>query len=366
MQGWECTLQKGETTCSFHYSLPGKKSQEKRRILTEPWWPRSEHRDARKDPGVTTLGCTGWERLSGGLFPCGFGRSCSWLGPRNRHQGKDFWGQRHLTCPSSPLKPLPATGRGLSPSPGSTGETPRALLAQLAASAHFSPSPAHRCWVPAHPDALNQQGKKIPQAGSKQEPETVFYMQVSAPSPILGTQQGLLCCSCRDDMALSAKTLLKIGQGASRARNGRKPGQRAQNHWLNNSHQRGRPWVPRCQPPRRPPCLSKPLRTPGSDRLQQPREVDAEQGRVPAAGTAARQGGFRCRCRARSSHLWPRPWGRKAFTCQDGLNPARSYACSRAMARHWAALPGLTARGQAEGGCSPVAVRWGRAPPRSN
>lgn len=113
--------------------------------------------------------------------------------------------------------------------------------------------------------------------------------------------------------------------------------------------------------------LPKPLCTPGSARLQQPGEVDAEQGRVPAAGTAGWQGGFRCRCRARSSHSHPRIWGRKAFTCQDdGLNPARSYAHWRAMAGHWAALPGLTAVGIGDGSRRVGALPWpfsGAGPP---
>lgn len=116
------------------------------------------------------------------------------------------------------------------------------------------------------------------------------------------------------------------------------------------------------------------LRTPGSAGLRQPGEADAEQGRAPAAGTAARQGGFRCRCRARSFHPSPRSWGRKAFSCQDhGLESSpelRSLERERwrAMARRWAASPGLTGRRrrQREGGCSPVAVHWGRVPPRSN
>lgn len=196
-------------------------------------------RDARRDPGITTPGCTGWEQLLGSLFPYGFGRSCSPLGPQTRHQGKGFRGQRDLTCPSSPLKPLPAVGRGLSPSSGSTAVTPGLSLP------HLQPVPSELllsltsslCWVPAHPDALNQEGKKIAEMGSKREPETVFYTRVSAPSPILDTQQGLLRCSHGKDMAPSAKKPLKIGQGASMARNGRKPGRRAQNRWLNASHQ---------------------------------------------------------------------------------------------------------------------------------
>lgn len=63
--------------------------------------------------------------------------------------------------------------------------------------------------------------------------------------------------------------------------------------------------------------------------------------------------------------------GQKGFYLKnDGLNPAWSCARSRATGRHWAALPGLRARGQAGmaagGGCSPAAARWGREPPRSN
>ena len=150
---------------------------------------------------------------------------------------------------------------------------------------HFFPSPARQRWVPAHPDALNQQ-EKTPRVGSKQEPETVLRMQVPAPSPPLGTQRGLRQCSCGEDTAPSATTLLKIGQGASTARNGKQPGRQAQNRWLNASRQRGCLQAPCYQPPRRPPRL------PGSDGCQQPGQASAEQGRVPAAGTAAQQGSF--------------------------------------------------------------------------
>lgn len=50
MQGRERTPWKGETTCSSHYSLQGKKtSWERHRILTEPWWPSSRLGDAAED-----------------------------------------------------------------------------------------------------------------------------------------------------------------------------------------------------------------------------------------------------------------------------------------------------------------------------
>lgn len=50
VQGRERTPWKGETTCSSHYSLQGKKtSWERHRILTEPWWPSSRLGDAAED-----------------------------------------------------------------------------------------------------------------------------------------------------------------------------------------------------------------------------------------------------------------------------------------------------------------------------
>lgn len=53
-------------------------------------------------------------------------------------------------------------------------------------------------------------------------------------------------------------------------------------------------------------------------------------------------GVFRCLCRARSSRPPPQTLGQKGFYLQNnGLNPARSRACSRAMARHRAAFAGI-------------------------
>lgn len=94
----------------------------------------------------TTLGCTGWEWPPEGIWDIPFPTRALQEAP-----GEGFLGQKGLTCPSSPLKPLPGTGRGLSPSSGSTRDpqgSPR-------------PTPLSFHQVPARPGALNQQ-EEIP------------------------------------------------------------------------------------------------------------------------------------------------------------------------------------------------------------
>lgn len=126
----------------------------------------------------------------GRLFFCRSRISRSLLSPRNRHQGKGFWVLRDLSCLSSPLKPCPAAGRGLSPSSGSTGETPPQRspcpICSRCPVTHFSPSPARQRWVPARPDALNQQEKKKnPTSGFKARARDGFLYRglCSEPRP---------------------------------------------------------------------------------------------------------------------------------------------------------------------------------------
>lgn len=203
-------------------------------------------------------------------------------------RGEGFLGAEGSDLPSSPLKRLPAMGKGLSLSSGSTGDpqgSPGPTCSQCPVT-DFSPSPAHQCWVPAHPDALNQQ-EKNPTSGFKERARDRFLYA------------GL--CSEPRWHAVGSPALLRLGRHGPDCKDAAQNWMRSFNGKKQKEARAASPEpLAKCFPSMRPPPgtllpaspeTSLPakasLRTPGSAGLRQPGEVDAEQGKVPAAGTTA-------------------------------------------------------------------------------